>query len=120
MKMPCNQCGCHFPQDFDETFSAPCNIWGDMGASNLPDDYKKRIWDWFFTLPADEMGLKFSLGVSVLINFVPIQPESMFENRIPGYSELDEAEKQAVQKKWFKEHKNPNPHLEPKRKEAKS
>lgn len=102
MKINCLACGCHFPQDFEDTFKPPCNLWGDMGIANLPEDYKRRIWDWYFSIPVDEIAVKFNVGISIAIRGFVIEPETLFENVIPGYNELPEEDRQRVQKDYFK------------------
>lgn len=80
------------------------------------------MWEWFFSMPVDEMALKFKLAMSFNINFIPVAEEHLFENVIPGYTNLTEEEKQGVQKRWFIENKNKGkpPKPAPERKEAKS
>lgn len=102
MKTFCKVCTIHFQDEFEETLKPPCNYWGDNGMSNMPAYYKKKIWDWLFSLPADEIGEKCNIGISVTYNGVPIEPSDKFENTIPGYVDLTENEKKAFQKDFFK------------------
>lgn len=63
----------------------PCGFWGDLGMANMPDEDKIKIWNWIFSLPADEIGLKHSIGIGIQISTAPINKADLFENQIEGY-----------------------------------
>lgn len=73
--------------------------------ANMPDEDKIKIWNWIFSLPADEIGLKHSIGIGIQISTAPINKADLFENQIEGYNELSEEERQRIQKDYFKKQK---------------
>lgn len=101
MKFPCRVDGVHFPQDFELTFVPPCDFWGDLGLSNISKEDKKKVWDWIFSLPSDELGIKYRIAIALTINTAPIFEPDKFENMVPGYTELTELEKQEIQRQYF-------------------
>lgn len=101
MKMACKTDGIHFPKDFKITLKPPCNFWGDMGLSNLPINYKKKLWDWMFAMPADEIGIKFKIGLAFTLQGIGIPDDKKFENLVPGYSTWDEKKQQEFQKEYY-------------------
>lgn len=106
MKTFCVACDIHFIDEFEKTLLPPCNYWGDMGMSNLDVELKKKVWDWLFSLPADEIGIKASLGIGVEIRAVPISNEDTFEAIVPGYVDMNEEEKKKAQKVYFRMKRN--------------
>jgi hypothetical protein len=98
MKVFCKVDGIHFPQDFERTLKPPCNYWGDMGMGNLQEDLKKKFWDWLFSMPSDEIGLKSKIGIAVDFKTVALENGDWFANTIPGYNEMSEEEQQDAQR----------------------
>lgn len=103
MKFYCQSCGVHFPKEFEKTLKPPCNFWGQMGMSNLPKEYKKKVWDWVFSLPVDEIALKFKIGIGISLSSQPVSGENDFIKMIPGYEKMSEKEQQEAQRKYFKD-----------------
>lgn len=103
MKIFCKTCGVHFPQDFDKTLQVSCNLWGDSNMSNLDKDLKKKIWDWLFLMPADEIYIKTS-GLQLVVSF---GAKFIAEEKVnwPGifsnYEEMSEEQKQEAQRAYF-------------------
>ena len=64
MKTYCKTCTIHFIDEFEKTLETPCNYWGDIGMTNIPVDVKKKLWDWIFSLPADELPMKYKIGIT--------------------------------------------------------
>lgn len=104
MKFQCRVDTIHFGDEFEKTLQPPCNFWGDMGAGNMPDDLKKKFWDWLFSMPTDEIGEKCQLGFSVMFQVTPISPYDKFVNKIDGYEFMTEQEQQDLQKQYFRMH----------------
>lgn len=102
MKVYCNNCSIHFKHEFETTMKPPCNYWGEMGMSTLQPELKKKLWDWLFEMPADEIGIAAKLGISFSINSAPITEDSKFENIIPGYDKMNEKQRQEAQRTYFK------------------
>lgn len=119
IKTGCNVCSIHFVDEFEKTLVSPCNYWGDMGMSNLTVDLKKKVWDWLFAMPADEVGLKSGIGLSVNLGGYPISEEHKFENIIPGYKDLDDEQRKQAQKFYFKNKRTGEVTVPPPRKQKK-
>jgi len=108
MKTACQTCVIHFVDEFEKTLIPPCNYWGQTGMSTLPTEAKKKVWDWLFSAPADELS-GFHVGMSITYYGVPIADEERFENVIPGYSSMSEEDKKHFQKEFFrKRQQDPN------------
>lgn len=105
MKVFCEKCGIHFPEDFEETFKPPCNFWGDMGMATIPDDLKRKLWDWLCSVPSDEIAIRTNIAIGIEIRTALILEEDKFENKINGYTELSEEQKKIAQKTYFREMK---------------
>lgn len=100
MKIFCNTCGAHFPEDFPKTVKSKCNFWELHGGATLPKEYKKKVWDWLFSFNHDQFALEsgFSLSTNFQINkFMG----NDFE-KIKGYTQMTEEEQRTFQKDWFK------------------
>lgn len=110
MKIFCRVCTIHFIDEFEATIKAPCNFWGDMGMGNLDIDLKKKLWDWMFSMPTDEIGIKSGLGIWIQMGANPIQEEDKFENIIPGYVVMSEEEKKLSQKEYIKNKQHQQPY----------
>lgn len=69
---------------------------------NLPTEYKKKMWDWVFSMPADEIAVKFKLSVVFSIGAQPIEDANQWEKIKPGYGKMTEKEQQEFQRQHFK------------------
>ena len=98
MKIGCSVDVIHFPQDFEDTLKSPCNFWGDCGMANMSKENKKKIWDWVFSMPADEIAIMESISMIIEFKGVPFKEEDKWENRFPGYNDLTEAEQPDLQR----------------------
>lgn len=102
MKIYDKSCGIHFKDEFDVTLTPPCNFWGEVGMSSLQEDLKKKVWNWLFTMPTDEISIKANLSMHISIGASPIAQEDKFENVIPGYTSMTEEGQKKAQKAYFK------------------
>jgi hypothetical protein len=103
MKTICESCGCHFPEDFEDTQKDECFYWFDRNLGSLPGEYKKIIWDWIFSLNVDEIAEK--TGIILNINFEGSNKrykENEFEVGIPGYKKWSEEKRKQFQKELAK------------------
>lgn len=103
MKVQCNSCGCHFKEDFDITQTPACNWWGDYKMANLPVDWKKRIWDWIFSCPTDEM--EEQIGMSMIMTFfaTPFDKSKQdFSAFVQGWDQMDEVARREYQREFYK------------------
>ena len=101
MKFHCRVDTIHFADEYEKTLKPPCNFWGDMGMGNVPNDLKKKFWDWLFSMPSDEISIVCDLGISVEFRVGVIKPVDKFINRIEGYEYMNEHEQQDLQKRYF-------------------
>lgn len=101
MKFHCRVDTIHFADEYEKTLKPPCNFWGDMGMGNVPNDLKKKFWDWLFSMPTDEISIVCDLGISVNFGVIPIRPLDKFVNKIEGYEFMSEQEQQEFQKVYF-------------------
>lgn len=108
MKIGCSQCGCHFRQEFEKTLKPPCNMWGDKGFTNLPVKYKKKLWDWVFKMPSDEISILFDTAIAWMVQGVPILERDKFVNLVPGWEKYDEMRQQDIERWWFIEQNRGN------------
>lgn len=108
MKIPCRTCGIHFPKDFEETFKPICNFWGDSGMTNIDVELKKKIWDWIFQLPSDEIWLKTGLGIWLTFGAVYVPREKTFYGKFPEFENMTEEEQQAFEKDHFRNARQEN------------
>ncbi len=102
MKAYCNHCGVHFINEFETTLKPICNYWGDLGLANLDVDLKKKLWDWIFLLPSDEVFIRTGVGISIAIKGVPVEKKDEFEHMVTNWSSMSEEEKQEFQRNYFK------------------
>ena len=104
MKVACTSCGCHFPEDFEDTMKPPCNYWGDLKMGNLPDDYKERLWKWEFELPADEIAIKFGLSINMVLTAKPVEfrEGNDWTKIFPDYNKLSIDEQKSFQREFFR------------------
>lgn len=100
MKMNCRVDGLHFPQDFEETLKPPCNLWGELGLSNLDLELKKKFWDWYFAMPADEISIKAKVVMGVQFVVSAVRKEDEWKNKVAGYEDLTEKEQQELQREY--------------------
>jgi hypothetical protein len=101
MKAFCKTCTLHFVDEFEVTMKPPCNYWGDLGLTNLQSDLKKKVWDWLFLMPTDEISILANLSLGISIKAVPILDEDRFEMRIPGYKDWSDDKRKRFQKLFF-------------------
>lgn len=106
MKTGCRVCGIHFGDEFDKTLIPPCNYWGDMGMSNFPQDLRKKIWDWQFACPSDEVYVKYKMQLALSISMVHVEEQNRFENIVKEWGSMTEEEKRSFQRAWFKDRFN--------------
>lgn len=102
VKESCKFCGVHFPQDFEKTLLPPCNFWGDRGLSNAPVEIKKKIWDWVFSCPADEIFITCNVSFVSEWFALPVPDSAKFENIVQNWNSLSEKERQDFQRSWFR------------------
>ena len=104
MKVQCT-CGPHFMDDFNDTNKSPCNFWGNMGMTNVDISFRRKVWDWLFAMPADEIAIRYNINLSVGLSGTAITDNDKIENLIPGYQEMSVTEKMEAQRKYFAEKK---------------
>lgn len=109
MKVICKNCGCHFK--FEETLQMPCNYWGDRGLANLPVKDKKKLWNWMFKAPFDELYIKYDLAFEMDFTANRVLDKVKFEDIVENWNQLLEEEKQKFQKEYFLKYKNQVPSL---------
>lgn len=102
MKFYCTVDGVHFKQEFEKTLEPPCNLWGEMGMSNVPVALRKKLWEWYFTMPSDEIALSCKISVGLVFKIGAIEPGDEFKNKVKGYEDWTEARQQEFQKEYFK------------------
>lgn len=100
MKAICPDCGCHFPDEFEQ--SLKCSFWHRKGLDKLPKKYKKVVWDWLFSLPCDELADKGHFALSVQLFGYPYKGNQWSE-KIEGYDNWTEEERRKYQKLYFLE-----------------
>lgn len=100
MKTFCKNCGAHFPVDFPKTLVPPCNFWGEHGMSNVPEDYKLKIWNWIFSGPFDE-AIGFGMQISFSFMAGKYDPTNTFEAMVEGWADMSELEKQDYERQHF-------------------
>lgn len=105
MKLSCSDHGIHFPADFDVTLGEDCAFWYDRGLENLPDIQKKKLWDWMFAMPTDEIWLQSRYVLGLWVNgrkmSLAEKAKLAWHKWIKGYDRMTEAERQAAQKDYF-------------------
>ena len=111
MKVICKNCGCHFPEDFEETLKMPCNYWGDKGLANLPIKDKKKFWKWLFTAPFDEFLVKYNISIGMELNSYFVTERVKFEDIVENWNELLEEDKKKFQREYFLKYKDQVPSL---------
>lgn len=104
MKILCPTCGCHFPEEFDETLKVTCNFWGQRGASNMPIEWKKKIWDWQFSFDFDELAGATGIQLISIWELKPVEVQNTFAAQVDGWDKMTDQERRAYEKKHFKEH----------------
>lgn len=106
MKITCYSHGAHFSNADDEFVKCPY-YWKATGTTDLPDDSKRDIAEWLFTMPVDKIWLETGWGLSVPLfkgDFVGWY-NSLAEN-VPGYEDMTEEQRQAWQKQMFRKQLN--------------
>lgn len=101
MKIPCIKHGCHFPEEFEEAWRCP--FWKSFGLGRLPKVQKRKLWDWLFQLPCDEIYLQsgYMIGVQVSGRKSKTVENEWAEND-PKYVKMSEKQKRAHQKRILK------------------
>lgn len=105
MKVFCKTCDLHFRNEFEKTLEPICNYWGAIGMSNVPVELKKKVWDWQFSAPIDEMVVSCKLSFSFVFSTTPIQKGDTFEEIIEGYSTMTDEERREAQREYFRNKK---------------
>lgn len=111
MKLHCKNCGCHFPDEFEETLEQECTFWKARGfPDDFPEKYYRKIWDAMCSIPydeiADETGICLtSLDLTARENVVYSGNE--FEELVPGYKDWPDQKRKRFQKAWFKRYYQP-------------
>jgi hypothetical protein len=103
MKAFCSSCGCHFPDEFEDTLQSWCGYWWNNGLFELPKKYKKMIWDWQFSLPVDEIAKK--TGIILHYSFSVSKnkyKENEFERNVKYYKNWPDKKRKEFQKNYFK------------------
>lgn len=106
VKFHCRVDGIHFPADYEDTLKPPCNFWGELGMSNLQPELKRKFWDWLFSCPSDEIGIKAHIGIGISFATGVILHENEFVNKVKGYVKWTEEQQQAFQREYFKAHQD--------------
>lgn len=101
MKVFCNSCSIHFLDDFASTNRAPCNFWGDMGMGNVDVSYKRKVWEWMFAMPADEIAVRYGISMQLSVGGKAIAEKDKIENKIPGYLTMTQEQKIEAQRQYF-------------------
>ncbi len=98
----CPTHGCHFKQEFDETLKPGCSYWESYKIPQLSDESKKLVWDWLFTIPADQILIKDNVQMASAIQFAPATQSILFKDFVPGWGKMREEEQQLFEKEYFK------------------
>lgn len=101
MKVFCLNCGCHFREDFEGTLK--CGFWKMKGLQNLSTKFKKRIWNWIFSSPQDEL----AGATGYLLEFdwraAPKRyEENEFAKEVPNYNKWPDEKRKQFQREYFK------------------
>ena len=103
MKIFCKSCGCHFRDEFERTLRKTCSFWYGVNLEGLPKKYKKRVWDWFFSLHSDEIADKTGYLIELVWRGSNKKYKgNEFEATIPGYKDWPDKKRRAFQKDYFK------------------
>lgn len=102
MKAFCNTCGCHFPEEFKDTLKPTCNWWGDRGASNVPEEWKKKIWEWQFGVNVDQFLVETGLSLNFSLGFTVPNKSDTFEAQVEGWSKMTDKERRNYEKEHFR------------------
>lgn len=104
IKILCQNCGCHFKNEFKLSLKPECNFWGERGMGNLPVKDKQKLWDWYFSAPFDEIMIKNNLNVLMSLMAVPIKRSVQFKDIVENWETLSEKDKQQFQKDYFQKY----------------
>jgi len=116
MKTYCTTCGCHFPEDFQETMEPECTFWSSRG---FPVEFENRekwlqeIWTAMFSVDADAMANECKVAITLLdlkayTNIQAVDDGvNQFEEHVPGYKDWDDEKRKRFQKAWIKESRRP-------------
>jgi len=110
MKTYCTTCGCHFPEDFQETMEPECTFWSSRG---FPVEFENRekwlqeIWTAMFSVDADAMANECKVAITLLdlkayTNIQAVDDGvNQFEEHVPGYKDWDDEKRKRFQKAWI-------------------
>jgi len=103
MKTSCSSCGCHFPDEFEDTLRSWCSYWWDNNLYELSKKYKRIVWDWLFSLNVDEIVTKSGIIVNISIGGEKKKYEkNEFEENIKSYKNWPDKKRRQFQKDFFK------------------
>lgn len=101
MKIFCAKHEIHFSEDFPKAKNCP--LWEGYGMTELSEDLKKKVWDWMFTMPQDEIFLKTGYGIQFQMSLVYVgKSENVFAKHIKGYKDWPDKKRKRFQKAYFK------------------
>ena len=104
-KAMCKTCGSHFPEEFEVTVGDHCTFWEQHGfPKDFPKEYKRKIWDWYFELPVDEIAHREHVAVRIAFDAVEFAQDD-FGAHIQNWLKLSEKERHQFQDDMFK-HRN--------------
>jgi len=110
-KLLCPTCGLHFDDEFLDTLKPECGMWRAFNGTKLSDEDKKKVWDWWFSAPGNELAYKYNLHLQIV--FAPFKTviaggehgnefaTSVGEKRWKKMSELEQREYQRRYNKWI-------------------
>ena len=113
MKVYCiPNCGCHFPEDFEDTFKPNCTFWPSRGyPPDFPKKWLYKIWQGIFFIDYDLLAEETGFCITTPeMKAIPI-PQSkgvkdkggldQFEQIVPGYKNWPDDKRRRFQKKWI-------------------
>jgi len=99
MKFFCSDCGCHFPDEFEETLK--CTFWERRGLANLDPKRKKEIWDFVNSFNTDKFAEETGISINIDL-FGQRYTINEFERDVPNYKDWNDETRKEFQKDWFK------------------
>lgn len=121
MKFYClPDCGCHFPEDFEETLAPGCTFWSSRGFPERfrnRDIWLKELWDAMcsvnFDAFANETGIACSsLDLKAFPGSIPMREDgegiiNQFVEHVPGYEDWPDDKRRRFQKVWIAQSRRP-------------
>lgn len=95
-------CGCHFPEDFKDTLKPTCNFWGDRGGGNIPVEWKRKVWDWQFSINYDQLFADTGMQLTTSWGFNTVDIADTFKTKVPGWDKMPDAKRRLYEKDHFK------------------